>query len=213
MPHPRDGHSRTDEESSLPTPLNCNGTNQPQPTSEASCAFGHSPVGGVSCARSCPPGVAQDIGRQGATGTGCGPEGGPAPRTAPSRTGPQRRTRTRQNKQRDAVSVRLSTTERAQVKAAADHVGASLAKFMANASLAAAQDINRVAANLLDLRGTVRELIAARTDLARVGNNVNQIARAFNSGGDPVGAEAALADVRRAAARLEAAAQQLAERA
>ncbi|WUH92250.1 MobC family plasmid mobilization relaxosome protein [Streptomyces sp. NBC_00433] len=99
------------------------------------------------------------------------------------------------------------------MKAAADHVGASLAKFIAQAALAAAEDINRIAANLLDLRGTIRELIAARTDLARIGNNINQIARAFNSGGDPVGAEAALADVRRVAARLEAAAQKLAERA
>ena len=170
-------------------------------------------MGGASCSRSCAPGVAQDPGRQGATGAGCGAEGGPAPKTAPNRTRPQRRTRTRRNKQRTAVSVRLSSTERGQVKAAADHVGASLAKFMANASLAAAHDINRVAANLLDLRGTIRELIAARTDLARIGNNVNQIARAFNSGGDPVGAEAALADVRRVAARLEGAAQTLADRA
>ncbi|MFJ4407240.1 plasmid mobilization protein [Streptomyces sp. NPDC088910] len=179
----------------------------------ASCALGHSPVGEASCTRSCAPGVAQDTGRQGATEPGCGTEGGPAPRTSSPHTRPQRRTRTRQNKQRAAVSVRLSTNERAQVKAAADHTGASLAKFMAQASLAAAHDINRVAANLLDLRGTIRELLAARTDLARIGNNVNQITRTFNSGGDPVGAEAALADVRRAAARLEAAAQALAERA
>jgi uncharacterized protein (DUF1778 family) len=157
--------------------------------------------------------VAQGTGRQGATGAGCGPEGGPAPRTASTRTGPQRRTRTRQNKQRAAVSVRLSTTERAQVKAAADHTGASLAKFMAQASLAAAHDINRVAANLLHLRGTIRELIAARTDLARIGNNINQITRSFNSGGDPLGAEAALADVRRVTARLETTAQTLADRA
>lgn len=180
----------------------------------ASCAIGHSPVGGAPGTRSCAPGVAQDSGRQGAAGTGCGAEDGPAPGTVPTvRARSQRRTRARQNKQRAAVSVRLSTTERASVKAAADHVGASLAKFMANASLAAAQDIDRVAANLLDLRGTIRELVAARTDLARIGNNVNQIARAFNSGADPIGAEAALADVRRAAARLEAAAQTLAERA
>lgn len=187
-------------------------TNNPA-SGGASCALGHSPVGGAPCTRSCAPGVAQDTGRQGATGAGCGPEGGPAPRAAPTRTGPPRRTRTRQNKQRDAVSVRLSTTERTEVTAAADHTGASLAKFMAQSSLAAAADINRVAANLLDLRGTIRELMAARTDLARIGNNINQIAHAFNSGGDPVGAEAALADVRRAAARLEAAAHTLAERA
>ncbi|WP_329176392.1 MobC family plasmid mobilization relaxosome protein [Streptomyces sp. NBC_01477] len=157
--------------------------------------------------------MAQDTGRQGATSAGCGAEGGPAPRTSPTRTGPQRRTRTRQNKQRDAVSVRLSTTERTEVKAAADHTGASLAKFMAQASLATAHDINRVVANLLDLRGTIRELMAARTDLARIGNNINQIARAINSGGDPIGTEAALAEVRRVAARLEAAAQTLADRA
>ena len=182
-------------------------------SSGASCAFGHSPVGGAPCTRSCAPGVAQDPGRQGAAGDGCGAEGGAAPRTSPASARPQRRTRTRQNKQRTAVSVRLSTTERASVKAAAEHTGASLAKFMANASLAAAHDINRVAANLLDLRGTIRELIAARTELARIGNNVNQIARAFNSGADPIGAEAALVDLRRAAARVEAAAQRLADRA
>lgn len=179
----------------------------------ASCALGHSPVGGVSQSRSCAPGVAQEPGCQGAAGAGSGAEGGPGPRTIPTSTRSQRRTRTRQNKQRTAVSVRLSPTERAQLTAAADHVGASLAKFIAQSSLAAAQDINRIAANLLDLRGTVRELIAARTDLARIGNNINQIAHAFNSGGDPVGAEAALADVRRVAARLEAAAQTLSDRA
>ncbi|MFG1804983.1 MobC family plasmid mobilization relaxosome protein [Streptomyces sp. NPDC049040] len=194
-------------------PLSGTETTKSPASGGASCALGHSPVGGAPSTRSCAPGVAQDTGRQAATGTGCGPEGGPAPKTAPTRTRPQRRSRTRQNKQRDAVSVRLSTTERAQVKAAADHTGASLAKFMAQASLAAAHDINRVAANLLDLRGTIRELIAARTDLARIGNNINQIARAINSGGDPIGAEAALADVRRVAARLEAAAQTLADRA
>lgn len=190
---------------------------EPIPTTPApggaSCALGHSPVGGASCTRSCAPGVAPDTGRRGATDEGCGAEGGPAPRTSTTRTRPQRRTRTRQNKQRAAVSVRLSTTERAQVKAAADHTGSSLAKFMAQASLAAAHYINRVAANLLDLRGTIRELIAARTELARIGNNVNQIARALNAGGDPVGAEATLVAVHRAAARVEAAAQVLAERA
>ncbi|NJP47186.1 MobC family plasmid mobilization relaxosome protein [Streptomyces sp. PRB2-1] len=84
---------------------------------------------------------------------------------------------------------------------------------MAQASLAAAHDVNRVAANLLDLRGTIRELVAARTDLARVGNNVNQIARTVNAGGDPIGAEATLLAVRHAADRLEAAAQALTERA
>lgn len=211
MPYFHDANRRGNEvPDSLPAPIR-NGTNPPQPKSAASCALGHSPAGGASCTRSCAPGVAQDTGRRGATGAGPGVEG--APKTGPAPAHSQRRTRTRQNKQRPAVSVRLSTGERASVKAAADHVGASLAKFIAQAALAAAEDINRIAANLLDLRGTIRELIAARTDLARIGNNINQIARAFNSGGDPVGAEAALADVRRVAARLEAAAQKLAERA
>lgn len=207
---------RQNGEQALSTPItsrSSSGVDLGNDNDGASCAIGHSPVGGAPGTRSCAPGVAQESGRQGAAGAGCGAEDGPAPGTSATRARSQRRTRARQNKQRAAVSVRLSTTERASVKAAADHVGASLAKFMANASLAAAHDIDRVAANLLDLRGTIRELVAARTDLARIGNNVNQIARAFNSGADPIGAEAALADVRRAATRLEAAAQTLAERA
>ena len=214
MPRAQDSSRHADEDPDSSAVVTGDGDSQPRTKSEASCAFGHSPVGGAPYTRSCAPGVAQDPGRQGATGDGCGAEGGPTPRTSPAASArSQRRNRARQNKQRPAVSVRLSTSERASLKAAAEHVGASLAKFIAQAALTAAQDVNRVAANLLDLRGIVRELIAARTDLARIGNNINQIARAFNSGGDPAGAEAALADVRRAAARLEAAAQTLAERA
>ncbi|MGW5352501.1 plasmid mobilization protein [Streptomyces sp. NPDC004031] len=193
-------------------PLNSPYSTERPASGGASCALGHSPVGGASRAAASAPGVAQDTGRRGATDAERGPEGSPTPRTSPPRTSPQRRTRTRQNKQRAAVSVRLSATERALLKAAADHTGASLAKFMAQAALAAAHDVNRVAANLLDLRGTIRELVAARTDLARVGNNVNQIARTVNAGGDPIGAEATLLAVRHAADRLEAAAQALTER-
>jgi hypothetical protein len=178
----------------------------------ASCAIGHSPVWGASRPRTCAPGVAQDSARQGADAGQHGAEGGPARKTSAVR--PKKgRARARQKKQRPAVSVRLSTAERAEVQTAAERAEVSLAQFMATASLAKAQEVNRGAANLPDLRGAIRLILATRADLARIGNNINQVARAFNSGADPYGAQAAYAEFLQVAARLDAAAAALAERA
>ncbi|MCY0931510.1 plasmid mobilization relaxosome protein MobC [Streptomyces sp. H27-H1] len=55
-------------------------------------------------------------------------------------------------------------------------------------------------------------MFAARRHLGYIGNNINQIARILNSGGDTPETSAALDAVRLAARRLEAVTQQLIER-
>jgi hypothetical protein len=64
----------------------------------------------------------------------------------------------------------------------------------------------------LDQRGRVEELMAASAQLARAGNNLNQVARALNSGGQVAYADDAVARVLRAADRVEAAAIEIARR-
>nr|WP_245654329.1 plasmid mobilization relaxosome protein MobC [Streptomyces violens] len=64
----------------------------------------------------------------------------------------------------------------------------------------------------MDQRAVVGELMRASAQLARVGNNLNQVAKALNSGGQAPYAEDALARVLRAAARVEAVATEIAKR-
>ncbi|WP_253913485.1 plasmid mobilization relaxosome protein MobC [Streptomyces mayonensis] len=54
--------------------------------------------------------------------------------------------------------------------------------------------------------------MTASAQLARVGNNLNQVARVLNSGGHAEYADDVMARVLRAAARVEAAAIELARR-
>jgi ABC-type Fe3+ transport system permease subunit len=69
-----------------------------------------------------------------------------------------------------------------------------------------------VRARLTDRRELVAELMAATAHLARVGNNLNQVARTLNAGGEAVHAEVVLRLIARAASRVEEAAQQLAQK-
>ncbi|MCN9240707.1 MobC family plasmid mobilization relaxosome protein [Streptomyces sp. RY43-2] len=143
-----------------------------------------------------------------ATEGGSQPEGEeaahPAPRTRP---------RLRQSVHRDQVrSVRLTRAELDIVKRAAEAVGLKTAGFLADAAVAVAQSQGGAKALLLDQRGRVEELMSASAQLARVGNNLNQVARVLNSGGQAEYADDAVARVLRAAARVEAAAIEMARR-
>ncbi|MGH4028737.1 plasmid mobilization relaxosome protein MobC [Actinomycetota bacterium Odt1-20B] len=100
------------------------------------------------------------------------------------------------------------------VQRAAEAIGLKTSGFIADAAVAVArtQGQGSLQARMLDQRGRVEELMAASTQLARVGNNLNQIARILNSGGHVDYAEEAVARVLRAAARVEAAAIEIARR-
>ncbi|MFF7474567.1 plasmid mobilization protein [Streptomyces sp. NPDC008092] len=114
---------------------------------------------------------------------------------------------------RDQVrSVRLTSDELALVKHAAEAVGLKTAGFLADAAVAVARDQGGPQPWLLDQRGRVEELMAASAQLARAGNNLNQVARILNSGGQVEYADDAVARVLRAADRVEAAAIEIARR-
>ncbi|MGE9695366.1 MobC family plasmid mobilization relaxosome protein [Streptomyces sp. NRRL F-5630] len=167
---------------------------QPQSSTDrsggASCRFGHSPVGGASEPEPA-PGVAGPLPRQGAREAAIG--GG-------SRQGGRRaKARIREREQRRAHSVRLSESELAAVSTAADTVGMSVAGFLAHSGLAAASDLDRTAAAIADRRDTLTALFSLQRQLGHIGNNLNQVAHALNSGVYPDGVEATLTAVRQAA--------------
>ncbi|MEC4018305.1 plasmid mobilization relaxosome protein MobC [Streptomyces sp. H27-D2] len=119
----------------------------------------------------------------------------------------------RQSVHRDQVrSVRLTRDELDTVKRAAETVGLKTAGFLADAAVAVAQAQGGPKTWLLDQRGRVEELMAASAQLARVGNNLNQVARILNSGGQADYTDEVVARVMRAATRIEAAAVEIARR-
>ncbi|MFE9632876.1 plasmid mobilization relaxosome protein MobC [Streptomyces sp. NPDC006463] len=82
------------------------------------------------------------------------------------------------------------------------------AGFLAHAALSA-EDLDRTAAEVAGDREIVVELFASRRHLSHVGNNINQVAKALNSGGTAYHADAVVEDVWRAVRRMDAAVQQL----
>jgi hypothetical protein len=106
-------------------------------------------------------------------------------------------------------SVRLNTDELTLLTAAAHTVGVSLPSFLARAGAAAAADSDTTAAAVAGRRELVHELFAARRHLGQVGNNLNQVARAINSGGRPPEIDVVIAAVHRAVRRVQDATEQL----
>lgn len=91
------------------------------------------------------------------------------------------------------VFVRLSETEYGDLAAAAQRAQQTTTSFVAETALATARgqaaDVNR--AELAELQ---RELFAARSDVARIGNNLNQAAKILNrTGGAPAWLDEAVA--------------------
>ena len=80
------------------------------------------------------------------------------------------------------IYVRCSHAEYDAIRAAAISAGLTPGRYAAEAALAAAR-----ASSLptTDRRDVVIELMAARAQLRRYGNNLNQAARILNAGGDP----------------------------
>ncbi|WP_406731288.1 plasmid mobilization protein [Streptomyces sp. NBC_01794] len=165
----------------------------------ASWRFGHSPAGGA-LEPDPAPGVAGPVCHQGAPDGKAATEGGPQPGTAsPKGKARQGRPRLRDKKQRRAHSVRLSAYELAIIESGAEHVGLSVAGFLAHSGLAAARDQSRTAITIATERDVLTELFAMRRQLGWAGSNLNQVAKVLNSGGDVPYLMEVLADVHRAA--------------
>ncbi|GJF32603.1 hypothetical protein KNE206_53030 [Kitasatospora sp. NE20-6] len=123
---------------------------------------------------------------------------------------PRRRFHEPQQRQRK-LTVRLSPFEEAEIKTAATARAQTAARFVAATALAAARSIDAAVDPDDHLDRSLDELAAARQQTARVGNNLNQIARELNSGGLPHPADlvAALAAVRTTVTAIDTAAVQL----
>ncbi|MFE4516363.1 plasmid mobilization relaxosome protein MobC [Kitasatospora sp. NPDC056783] len=117
---------------------------------------------------------------------------------------PRRRFHDPQQRQR-FLTIRVSTDEQALIRSAANDRAETVARFVASAALTAAShpDAARNPDDQLDR--AIDELAAARRQTARVGNNLNQIARELNAGGLPHPADlvAALSAVRGAVATVD----------
>ncbi|MEW2582969.1 plasmid mobilization relaxosome protein MobC [Streptomyces virginiae] len=107
----------------------------------------------------------------------------------------------------------MSDDELALVATAAKTAGVTLAGFFARAALSACRDPQTSAAAIAGRREMVAELFAARRHLGQIGNNLNQLTRAINSGAQPPDAQldAVLDAVHRASARVQGATDQLLE--
>ncbi|AJF68549.1 plasmid mobilization protein [Streptomyces vietnamensis] len=125
---------------------------------------------------------------------------------------PRRRSRNPSERTRK-TTTRLSDTEKAEIVAAAAQRGVTVARFLAAAGLAAARGSTALHTNER-LDTAIDELVALRTALARIGNNINQIAYVHNAGGQPRPGELdhALSVLTRSLGRLDDAANDLVTR-
>ncbi|QES58033.1 plasmid mobilization relaxosome protein MobC [Streptomyces venezuelae] len=168
------------------------------------------------------PGVAGADRSQGApvheaaTEGGSQPEETPAPRRkrrATKNASRKRSPKTAADKRSYVCSVRLNDDEKHHLATAAAAARTSLPAFLARSALAAARDPEGAAGAIAGERELISEMFAARRHLGHVGNNLNQVARAINSGDRPADAhlDAVLTAVRRATDRVQAATDRLLE--
>ncbi|MFG2716938.1 MobC family plasmid mobilization relaxosome protein [Streptomyces sp. NPDC048416] len=175
-----------------------------------------SPLGKAASATPA-PGVAGADQHQGVQVREAATEGGSQPekqsprrkRSAPKTTARKRSPKSGADKRVRVIYVRLNDSEKTVLTAAATAARTSLPAFLARSGLAAAHDLDNTAAAIAGRRETVSELFAARRHLRQVGNNLNQVARAINSGAWPAELDAVLAATQRAVQRVQDATDQL----
>ncbi|MFI7102799.1 plasmid mobilization protein [Streptomyces sp. NPDC050161] len=169
-----------------------------------------SPLG--KAARPSPaPGVAGADQHRGAQVRQAATEGGPqpgeeAPQRSTSATPPAPRKRSplkRERKRSRMCNIRLNDDEWKHLTTAARSTRTSLPAYLVRAGLAAADDGENTAAAIAGHRQLVTELFAARRHLGQVGNNLNQVTRALNSGGQPAELDAVIGAVNRAVNRVQ----------
>ncbi|MGW3058462.1 plasmid mobilization protein [Streptomyces goshikiensis] len=168
------------------------------------------------------PGVAGADRSQGAPVHQAATEGGSQPeektasrrnRRATKNASRKRSPKTAADKRSYVCSVRLNDTEKHLLATAAAAARTSLPAFLARSALAAARDPEHAAGAIAGERELISEMFAARRHLGHVGNNLNQLTRAINSGDRPADAylDAVLTAVRRATDRVQAATDRLIE--
>ncbi|WP_203232536.1 plasmid mobilization relaxosome protein MobC [Streptomyces sp. 769] len=188
------------------------------PSERASYPKSSTPVGSTTFETPA-PGVAGADRHRGAPIRQEATEGGPHPeedKTHPCHnpacaqstpTKPSARNRTRKNSENKRVhllATRFNDAEKSDVLAGAAACALTPSGFLAHATLRAARDLARTAAEVAGEREVIAELFALRRHLSQIGNNLNQVAKATNSGADVPHAKAVLDAVRKAARRVDA---------
>ncbi|MFB7630463.1 plasmid mobilization relaxosome protein MobC [Streptomyces sp. NPDC056149] len=115
----------------------------------------------------------------------------------------------RERKRSRMCNVRLSEDEWRRLHSAARITRTSLPAYLVRSGLAAAEDAENTAAAVASRRELVTEIFTARRHLGQVGRNLNQVAKALNSGAWPPELDAVLAATHRAVRRVQDAADQL----
>ncbi|MFF2657327.1 plasmid mobilization relaxosome protein MobC [Kitasatospora sp. NPDC058032] len=125
---------------------------------------------------------------------------------------PRRRHHQPQQRQRK-LTIRVSPDEEAEIQHAAAERTLTVARFIATSSLNAARRLTADHDPEERRDHALDELAAARHQVARCGNNLNQIARELNSGGLPNPADlvAALTGVRSTIAAIDTASAKIAK--
>ncbi|MFE0192609.1 MobC family plasmid mobilization relaxosome protein [Streptomyces sp. NPDC058989] len=180
----------------------------------ASYPLGYSALSGVSKGSPAPSGQGL-VRRRGTPDEEAATEGGSQPQGqegGPEHVAPPPRTRRRkyQRRQRPHVrNTRFSHDELARVTAGAKAAGLTVAGFLARAALSAARDLDRTTSAIAGEREVIAEFFAARRHLGHVGSNLNQIARAINTGAHSPELDAVIAATERAVQRVQHATDQL----
>ncbi|ONI49911.1 MULTISPECIES: plasmid mobilization protein [unclassified Streptomyces] len=194
----------------------------PEPTPDINSVPGRASWGGsVASAEPAPEGAGSDLHR-GAQVLQASTEGGSKPgqeeQQSTSRVHrqltPRARQRPRQPREKKRLhqpNTRFNDDEFTLIKSAAAQCHLSVAGFLARSALAAARDLDRTSAEIADEREVITALFDSRRRLGWAGSNLNQIAKALNSGADAPHLEAAIAAVRRAADTAHDAATRLIE--
>ncbi|WP_128802562.1 MULTISPECIES: MobC family plasmid mobilization relaxosome protein [unclassified Streptomyces] len=149
---------------------------------------------GQYIADSSAPGVAEELLRhegvpeQERVGAGGQPTG-PAPRA--KQRAPYRRANLDAQRS-EHVTARFAPYEKQAIQSAAKAEHVTMARYIADATMARVTGEITVAAPRTVYDDAIDELAALRTQIARIGNNVNQIARRLNTDGDPHPVDAAI---------------------
>ncbi|MET8473964.1 plasmid mobilization relaxosome protein MobC [Streptomyces sp. NPDC006422] len=90
------------------------------------------------------------------------------------------------------VTARFAPHEKHRIQTAAKTEQVTMARYIADATMARVNGDITVAAPRTVYDDAIDELATLRTQIARIGNNVNQIARRLNRDGEPHSVDAAI---------------------
>ncbi|MFB7133229.1 plasmid mobilization relaxosome protein MobC [Streptomyces sp. NPDC056237] len=162
--------------------------------------YGVGPSKGRSNASASAPGVAEELGHQGVPDRNKPVDAATRtvqPQRAAEAAALHRVARRRQRKEtqrKERVDVRYSTDEKTEILAVARSLNIAAAHYVGAVVMAHVHGDLALPGQRTQLDDYIDELTALRGEVAKIGHNVNQIAKKLNSGGRPHHGDTALLD-------------------